>query len=266
MGSDKQSRYLREAIKFIMNQKGLRYADLAKQLELSLPTIKRMMTRESLSIERLVRISACLGTEFYDLMALAKSLQEDSLEHLTLEQEAFLVRSPHACRFLIEIMNFQTPSQIAKKFGLSRQSVSLYLNDLQKVGLIFVKDGELVKVAREVLRGPRPDGPLRTDLAKRFRKFVPEMLALELDREITRQNENREPVEQTIAINGYNLTVKSKLELLQALKDLRTKFAEIERLEAQTIDPGVLQSVTFVTLLCEGSVYARAYGEIKNRS
>ena len=47
---------IREAIKKLMKKSGYQYLNLAQALQVSLPTVKRIMTRDDISLERLLSI------------------------------------------------------------------------------------------------------------------------------------------------------------------------------------------------------------------
>ncbi len=62
-----EAQRLHEAIKRQLKARGMRYRDLAQALGLSEPSVKRLLTRGGITLERLERICEVLETDFFEL-------------------------------------------------------------------------------------------------------------------------------------------------------------------------------------------------------
>ncbi len=134
------------AVKLVMKKNRVRHADLAKALKLSIPTMKRILSRGPLSMERLMQICDALEIGFYELVEIAKEKSSEALKWMSVEQEDFLLKNPDATEYLIRIMNGATPEQIQAEVELSDIRSRKYLTRLETAGLI-IKSGTRYKVS-----------------------------------------------------------------------------------------------------------------------
>ena len=63
---------LLRALKQVLRQRGMRYADLAGRLGVSEPTVKRMFSTGRMDLERLDRICGLLDIDHFELARLAR--------------------------------------------------------------------------------------------------------------------------------------------------------------------------------------------------
>src|SRR5690606_5256239 len=78
-----------KALKKALKTHGKRYADVARALDLSEASVKRLFSEEQLSLKRLDQVCNFLGIEISDLMASMRD--EQQIQSLTEEQEQQLV-------------------------------------------------------------------------------------------------------------------------------------------------------------------------------
>jgi transcriptional regulator with XRE-family HTH domain len=141
-----KSQKIKSVIKVLLKKKGLTYEDLSQELECSVPTIKRILGREELTLNRLLQFCEIVGT---DLAELEKLTKENSIkeEKFTEEQEAFLAKNQNYFAYLMKLFMEQTPLEIAQKFNLNSRSTDKYLIGLEKLDLIRVTGRQKVKPA-----------------------------------------------------------------------------------------------------------------------
>lgn len=149
-----------EVLKKLMKTKGILYKDLARELDVSLPTIKRIFSENELSLSRLERICHILNVQMTDVFQLVETDSEDVPHKLTLEQEEHLARKPQRLAYLELLLAGMKPQQIEKKFNLSPTYTARVLADLEKWDLIVWLPGNKVKcrMARQIQL--LTDGPL----------------------------------------------------------------------------------------------------------
>ena len=82
-----QTTLILQALKTCLKQKGITYAQVATQLDLSEASVKRIFSEENISLQRLDQICAMMNMEITDLSKIAKQQQQEITE-LTEEQEA----------------------------------------------------------------------------------------------------------------------------------------------------------------------------------
>ncbi len=253
MNNQGESDRLILALKLVMRKNRVRHADLARALGLSIPTVKRTLSRGPLSVDRLMQICDTLGIGFYELVEIAKENAAEALSWMSNKQEEFLLKHPDATEYLIRMMNGATPEQIQAEVGLSAAQSLKYLVRLETSGLIM-KVGTGYRVAPTVLRGARPGEKLNLDFARRCSgvvgSLVKEGLHFGPAGKVTGA--------KTVAI-GFQLSEKSRKDLKQELQAVLSRFAAIERQEGRALPPSRLSPLTVVTCTGEMSLYLEAY-------
>jgi transcriptional regulator with XRE-family HTH domain len=156
--TDFKSLKIKQVLKTLLKKRGLTYEAVAEQLECSVPTVKRFLGAEELTLSRLLEICEIVNIDFAELHELTKEAPSGE-EHFTPEQEAFLAKNPAYLGYLMKLFSGETPKQIAVKYGLSMRSTDKYLIGLEKNELIHVTGKQKVKPAFKSV--PRfGEGPL----------------------------------------------------------------------------------------------------------
>lgn len=248
MNNKGESDRLALAVRVVMKKNRVRHADLAKALKVSVPTMKRTLSKGPLSVDRLMAICDALEISFYELVEIAKENSSDALEWMSDAQEKYLLENPDATEYLIYLMNGFTPVRIQAEIGLSSIQTQKYLVRLEGKGLIL-KDGKgSFKVAPPVLRGARPGGDLANDFARRCGQVAPLIIKEGLIN----------PTQMTKAV-GFQLSAESRKEMHQQLKDVLNRFASIERKEARSLPSSKLGPLAVIVSALEMDLYLEAY-------
>lgn len=260
MNNKGESDRLSLAVRIVMKKNRIRHADLAQALKLSVPTMKRTLSRGPLSIDRLMEICDALKISFYELVEIAKERSSDALEWMSDAQEKFLLEHPDATEYLIHLMNGTTPEEIQNKIGLTSIQTKKYLVRLESQGLIQKAGNGAYKVATPVLRGARPEGALALDFARRCSNVVPNIVREGLlnppsDLLSLRQSHK---VKTTTAI-GFQLSAESRKDMHEQLKDVLSRFAAIERKEARSLPASQLGPLAVIVSAQEVNLYSEAY-------
>lgn len=148
------------ALKTVLKERGWRYADLARALGLSEPTVKRLLSNGRIDLERLERICAVLDLDFFELARRARGARDET-RHLSPKQEAELARSPRLMTVFHLLCQGWRTDAIRAGFGLSAPELTRLLARLDRLAL-----AELLPSDRVLLRVPRDfswrdDGPVR---------------------------------------------------------------------------------------------------------
>lgn len=141
-----KSQKIKDALKGQLKKKGFTYEDLAAHLECSIPTVKRILGPEDLSLGRLLQICEFLEIELAELDALAGA-RESRTESFSSEQDAFLAQHPAHFAYLMRLFAGDSPRKIAQTYALTPRSTDKYLIALEKQNLIRVTGKLKVKPA-----------------------------------------------------------------------------------------------------------------------
>jgi transcriptional regulator with XRE-family HTH domain len=141
-----KSQKIKSVIKDLLKKKDLTYDDLAEQLECSVPTIKRILGPEELTLNRLLQLCEIVGINLAELEELTQDT-ENKEERFTVEQEEFLAKNQSFFAYLMKLFNGETPKQIAESHHLTQRSTDKYLIGLEKKALIRVTGKQKVKPA-----------------------------------------------------------------------------------------------------------------------
>lgn len=132
------SDYSKEIVSIIKQRtrlNGLTQQDLATNLRVSLPTIKRWLAGEFVTIDNLKRLCEEVGLTLSEVFAMVESYSVPKFQY-TLEQEGFFAEHPDYLAFFDNLLRGYTVNRIQKKFSLSQRKVELYLAKLDKLELI----------------------------------------------------------------------------------------------------------------------------------
>ena len=154
------TREIVETLKKILKARGMTYAELARALRVSTPTVKRSFSQRSFTLERLEEILRVLEVDFYELARLSHGRREGPAE-LSLEQEAALARDARLFSVFWLLCNDWRFEQIVAEFRIGAAQITSYFARLERLRLIDWRPGN-----RARLRVPRryvwrAGGPLR---------------------------------------------------------------------------------------------------------
>ncbi|MEK2645129.1 helix-turn-helix domain-containing protein [Bdellovibrio sp. BCCA] len=141
--TDFKSQQIKDVLKSLLRKKKMTYEEVAEELDCSVPTVKRILGPEELSLSRLLEFCEILDVTLSDIEVLTKS-DSDKKEEFTEEQQIFLAKNKSFLSYLILLYNM-TPAEIAEKYKLTQRSTDKYLIGLEKQELIRVTSKQKVK-------------------------------------------------------------------------------------------------------------------------
>lgn len=150
---------LRDAIKATLKARGMRYAELAEAIGLSEPSIKRLLSRGGITLERLEQICEALGTDFFELARSGRRSAEQA-KMLSLAQEEALAADARLLTVFHLLANGWESAEIKERFALSEPALVRLLAALDRLKLLDLQPGNQVRmrVARDFAW--RPQGPV----------------------------------------------------------------------------------------------------------
>lgn len=147
-------------IKQRLKAAGMTYRDVARALDLSEPSVKRLLASGRLTVERLAQLCDLLGLTMAQLLQ-ESELSSPRLQMLTHEQEAQLVSNEKLLLVTVCALNHWSLEDIVSAYCLSKAECIKHLLVLERMGLADLKPGNRIRllVARDF--DWLSDGPIR---------------------------------------------------------------------------------------------------------
>jgi transcriptional regulator with XRE-family HTH domain len=199
-------------IKRQLKLQGKTYRDVAAALHLSEASVKRLLTSDTLGVDRLVDISNMLGFTLAEL-AQEAAVTETRLRTLTAAQEKELVSDTRLLLIAVCALNHWTLQDILAVYKLTEAECLQKLLHLDRLHLIALMPGNRIRlnVARDF--DWLPDGPIR----RYFRtEGLDDFLGSGFDKP-----------EQSLVFTHGMLTESALARMQAELRQLRARFAEL---------------------------------------
>lgn len=165
---------LLEALKRILKQRGIGYQDIADELEVSLPTVKRILNRSGLPIERMLSICRIAGVELADVLKIAGEMRPRHFVFSKEQDELFADRPAFLGYFMCLAEEGKSPLEIERGAGISRLSTERYLRVLEEVGLLERLENHRVRLLAEPPFGFGPGSRVLRQMQGEFLRRVTE--------------------------------------------------------------------------------------------
>lgn len=123
-----------EVLKQLLKANGVNYSDLARALNLSQSSVKRLFSQKNFDLDRLEKICEVININLSDLFTMIKSPK--AVSQLTLEQERNLVSDPKLLLVTTCVINRWKFSDIVFRFEISEQECLKKLLSLDKIKII----------------------------------------------------------------------------------------------------------------------------------
>ena len=149
-----------EALKKLLKSRGVTYRALASGLGLSEPSVKRLFSERTFTVQRLEQVCQLLEIDFFDLAKLARGAASTT-DEMTIEQEQILAKDSKLLGVFYLVFNDWQPADIFQRYVLTKAELVKLLLRLEKLGLIEVMPGDKVKLRVPKSLRLRRDGPIR---------------------------------------------------------------------------------------------------------
>lgn len=158
------------SLKRVMKARAVTYAQLARDIRLSEPSVKRILSRGTLTVQRLDQICRALDVSIHEISRLAAELSAEEMDQLTLEQESALAADWNllACFYLLA--NGRTGREIATQLQADERQVRRWFVKLHAVRLVELQSGSRARSRTTSAIAWRKDGPVRKLYEKRARE------------------------------------------------------------------------------------------------
>ena len=200
-----------DVLKRELKARGITYARVARGLNMSEGSVKRMFSRRSFTLSRIDAICRIASIEFSDL---ARVLNREGAEisQLTYEQEKQIIANKKLFLVAVCALNHVTFEQIVHAFDISRAECIQLLTQLDRLKFLELQPSNRIKLLVSRTFSWRPDGPIQ--------RFFNE----QAHNEYFRSRFDR-PGEFMLVVNGM-LTESSSIGVVDKLKRMAKEFSE----------------------------------------
>jgi transcriptional regulator with XRE-family HTH domain len=222
-----------EALKRALKARSITYAQVAKALRLSEPSVKRMFASGPFTLDRLEKVCELAGTTITDLARAADGVKDD-VSQLTLEQERAIMADPRLLLVALCALNRLTVEQMVQTYALTRAECVALLVKLDRIQFIELLPGDRIKLRVTRAFAWLPDGPIQQYFKARAQS---EYFASRFDR----------PGEMMLVVNG--MLSKATADAFAArLRRIANEFTEAHHAEAH-LPLGERRAVSMVLAL-----------------
>ena len=140
-----QSLHLINTLKKALKAHGLTYADIAKKINMSEASIKRMFSEKNFSLKRLEELCQCMDMEISDLLGLMKE-DEQNISQLSEAQEKEIVNDLTLLLVTVCVLNRWKLSDIMEHYKISETEGIQYLAKLDRLKIIELLPKNKIKL------------------------------------------------------------------------------------------------------------------------
>ena len=147
-------------LKKALREAGYTYADVARKLELSVASVKRLFSTEDLSLQRVDQLCELVGLGLREVLERA-SERAAPANQLTLAQETELVGDPRLL-FMTWLVLIRTPfEEVVRDYLFTEQEALRYLIRLDRLEVIELQPGNRVRLLVSRHFSWRAGGPVQ---------------------------------------------------------------------------------------------------------
>jgi len=154
------TREIVETLKRALKARGMTYAELARELHVSTPTVKRLFSEQSFTLDRLEQVLRVLELDLYELAKMSRGANGGAGE-LSHDQEAALAKDGRLFSIFWLITNEWRFDEIVAEFRVSAAQLTGYYARLDKLALIDWRPGNQARLKAPKHYVWRRGGPLR---------------------------------------------------------------------------------------------------------
>jgi transcriptional regulator with XRE-family HTH domain len=213
------SAQLVRSIRSLLKQRGITYRQLAADVGVSEPTIKRDMSRGDFALSRLDRICEALDVTIADLSQGGYGVAALPLTQLSEQQERALVRDPRLLVVTYLLVNDWKWSEVTSTFQLDDNALVSVLLRLDELHIVDYRPPRRIKKLTARNFAWRRDGPVHEFFVTRV---APEFLRARFD----------ESADELRFIGGM-LSAGSLAHMKAAIERLALEFEELARQDAR---------------------------------
>lgn len=148
------------ALKRALKAKNVLYRDLARALDLSESSVKRILSNKSLSLDRLEEICRVADISFSEVVRSANLEEANQAVSLSEEQERALAENPRLLHYFMMLHDGKSVQKIEREYQIESGEAKKMLFALDRLNLIELHPRDKVKFKRQGFLRFRRDGPI----------------------------------------------------------------------------------------------------------
>ena len=149
-----------DVLKRELKSRGITYRQVARKLNLSEASVKRMFSRRDFTLKRLDQMCQLTQGEFSDL-AQTLAREEQLVSRLTREQEKEIASNIKLFLVAVCVLNHVDPDQIVALYDLSKAECIQLLLKLDRIGFIRLLPNNRIRLLVSRDFAWLPDGPIQ---------------------------------------------------------------------------------------------------------
>jgi len=197
------------ALKHALKIRGITYVDIAEALSLSESSVKRLFSKNDLTLKRLDQICALAGIEISDLLGIAEEARE-KLDQLPQDVEQALVDDSKLLLVAYCVLNYWTFEEILSYYAFEEPELIGMFTKLDRLKLIDLAPGNRTRLLVSAQFQWRRGGPIETFFQRQVQHRF-------LASHFSRENELR------LVLTGM-LTATSSADVIDRLKKVAEGF------------------------------------------
>jgi transcriptional regulator with XRE-family HTH domain len=206
-----------DALKRELKTRDITYAELARRIEMSEASVKRMFSQKNFTLNRLDEILEATEISLRDL---AITSSEDSLiSELTYEQEQEIIGDTKKFIVAVSLLNLISVDQITKIYDIDDNEMVRYLTELDKIGFLELLPNNRVRLLVSRTFRWIPNGPIHTTFRQ---QAYAEYLQSDFDGDY-----------ELMRLINVMLSKHSVITLLNRLKQVAREFSEQHQEDAK---------------------------------
>ncbi len=146
-------------IKRNLKERDITYAQVARHMKLSLPSVKRLLSTGDLSLDRLDQICELLGMEVSELIEQMRQ-REVTVTRLTNAQEREIIADPRLFFITWLVLNRWRIEDIVEAYKFTQAEVERYLIKLDRLKIIELQPGNRARLRVNSNLSWQPGGPM----------------------------------------------------------------------------------------------------------
>jgi AcrR family transcriptional regulator len=209
-------------LKRALRATGHTYADVAKTLELSVASVKRLFSTEDLSLQRVDQICELVGLSLRDILERALE-RSDPTDQLTVAQESQVIADPKLL-FMTWLVLIRTPfEEMVQDYKFTEREALQYLIRLDRLKVIELQPGNRVRLLVSRHFSWRAGGPVQKYI---HQKLLREFCASAFDG----------PLEEFF-FHGGRVSDEALAQIKRALRAASRECVEIIERDRSTTQP-----------------------------
>ncbi len=155
-----QTLHLIQALKKALKAHGLTYKDVAKKIDMSEASIKRLFSEKNFTLKRLEQLCLCMDMELSDLLKLMNE-EEQYISQLSVEQEKEIAGDLKLLLMTVCVLNRWTMDDITFRYNISETEGIQYLAKLDRLKIIELLPKNKIKLLIAANFEWRENGPIQ---------------------------------------------------------------------------------------------------------